>query len=160
MTDNEKHNRVIALRFADGLRVDIAHAMTHFEAIADMTARAMNSAQPPILPLYEAATAIIPADRLLQILPVLDLGDGYRVEHVVEPSAQPVPIGGLKAAMRAYGQRDITGASPDALAAAQAELARFSQHYGITVDFSDGVPDWLKAERAKNDPGIAWTTGS
>lgn len=109
MSDNEKHNRVVALRFADGLRVDITREpMTHFAAIADMTARAIGSDAPPILPLYEAATAIIPADRIAQPLNgfVTSPDTGPRA---IEPTRQPVPVAGLLAAVRAYGP--ATGAT-------------------------------------------------
>lgn len=151
--DNEKYNRVVALRFADGLRVDIENNATHFEAISNMTARAMRSTQPPILPLYEAATAIIPADRLALNGGVVSLAPGERFD-VIEPAQQPVPIAGIQAAMRAYGQRVIAGASPDIIAAAERDLIDFFARYGVTIEPGDGTPEWLRESR--RTPADVW----
>lgn len=153
--DNEKHARVVALRFADGLRVDIEYDATHFEAIANMTARAMRSTQPPILPLYEAATAIIPADRLAQPLNgEINLQGTGIVAGLVEPAQQPVPIAGIQAAMRAYGQRVISGAAPDIIATAQRDLAEFFARYGVKIEPGDGTPEWLRERR--RSPADVW----
>lgn len=141
--DNEKHNRVVALRFADGLRVDIENDATHFEAIANMTARAMRSAAPPILPLYEAATAIIPADRLM--LPLN--GNVAMLPAAIEPTRQPVPVAGILAAVRAYGPATVGTAGEDTKRECAEKLRIFFSHYGVTIEFSDGTPEWLKEHR-------------
>jgi hypothetical protein len=175
--DNEKHARVVALRFADGLRVDIENNATHFEAIANMTTRAMRSTQPPILPLYEAATAIIPADRLARtdnapngkacdcLAGRCATAEGFELERgaycqqpaAVGPAAapqQPVPIAGIQAAMRAYGQRVIAGASPDIIASAERDLIDFFARYGVTIEPGDGTPEWLRESR--RTPADVW----
>jgi hypothetical protein len=141
--DNEKHNRVVALRFADGLRVDIETDATHFEAIANMTARAMRSAAPPILPLYEAATAVIPADRLA--LPLN--GNVAVLPAAIEPVRQPVPVASLLAAVRAYGPATVGTAAEETKQECADKLRAFFNHYGIAIEFSDGTPEWLKEHR-------------
>lgn len=141
--DNEKHSRVVALRFADGLRVDIETDATHFEAIANMTARALRSDQPPILPLYEAATAVIPADRLA--LPLN--GSPGSLPAAIEPTRQPVPVAGLLAAMRAYGPATVGTAGEDIKRECADKLSAFFAHYGVQIEFSDGTPEWLKEHR-------------
>lgn len=152
--DNEKHNRVVALRFADGLRVDITREpITHFEAIAEMTARAMRSDQPPILPLYEAATAIIPADRLA--LPLN--GVGVALPAAIEPTRQPVPVAGILAAVRAYGPATIATAGEDTKKICADNLRQFFAHYGVAIEFSDGTPEWLREHR--RNVTEAWTAG-
>ena len=152
--DNEKHNRVVALRFADGLRVDITREpMTHFAAIADMTARAIGSDAPPILPLYEAATAIVPADRLAQPLN----GFVYEDRPAIEPQRQPVPVAGILAAVRAYGPATVGTAAEETKTTCADNLRRFFAHYGITIEFSDGTPEWLREHR--RNPIDAWTAG-
>lgn len=139
--DNEKHNRVIALRFADGLRVDITREPeTHFEAIANMTAAALRSDKPPILPLYEAATAIIPADRLA--LPLN--GDIATLPQPIEPQRQPVPVAGLLHAMRAYGPATIATAGEDTKRDCADKLRAFFAHYDVDIEFNIAGPDWLK----------------
>jgi hypothetical protein len=143
VTDNEKHNRVVALRFADGLRVDIEFDATHFDAIASMTARAMRSDQPPMLPLYEAATAIIPADRLAQPLN----GNVLAFPAVIEPVRQPVPVAGLLAIMRAYGPATISTAGEDIKQQCAEKLRTFFDHYGVAIEFNSNTPEWLKEHR-------------
>lgn len=144
--DNEKHHRVVALRFADGLRVDIENDATHFEAIANMTARAMRSATPPILPLYEAATAVIPADRLA--LPLNGfVVDGKPDIGPIEPTRQPVPVAGLLAAVRAYGPATVGTAAEETKQECADKLRAFFNHYGVAIEFSDGTPEWLKEHR-------------
>lgn len=153
--DNEKHNRVVALRFADGLRVDITREpMTHFEAIADMTARAIGSDAPPILPLYEAATAMIPADRIA--LPLN--GSPGSLPAAIEPTRQPVPVAGLLAAVRAYGPATVGTAAADTKAICEANLRQFFEHYGVQIEFGDGTPEWLRDHR--RSVSNAWTAGS
>lgn len=142
--DNEKHNRVVALRFADGLRVDITREpLTHFEAIAEMTAHAMRSDQAPILPLYEAATAVIPADRMT--LPLN--GSIASLPMAIEPVRQPVPVAGLLAAVRAYGPATIATAGEDTKATCADNLRQFFAHYGIAIEFGNNEPEWLREHR-------------
>ena len=151
--DNEKHNRVVALRFADGLRVDITREpATHFEAIAGMTAAAMRSDQPPILPLYEAATAIIPADRM----PLPLNGNVSALPAAIEPTRQPVPVAGLLHAMRAYGPATVGTVGEETKRQCEDKLRAFFAHYGVQIEFGDGSPEWLKAARVPQSPAEAW----
>lgn len=155
MADNEKHNRVVALRFADGLRVDITREpATHFEAIAEMTARALRSDQAPILPLYEATTAIVPADRLG--LPLN--GSVVALPAAIEPIRQPVPVAGILAAVRAYGPATIATAGEDVKQTCADNLRQFFAHYGVVLEFGDNTPEWLKEHR--RNVVDAWTTGN
>jgi hypothetical protein len=150
--NSDKHNRVVVLRFADGIRVDIVADMTEQEAIADMTSRALAGRPPPVLPLYEAVTSIIPADRASQLLngaaPALAL-----VSSELRPA---IPVAGILAAVRAYGPATIATAGTDTKAACEEALTRFFDHYGIAIEFGDGTPEWLKEHR--RTVATAWTS--
>lgn len=154
--NNEKYNRVVVLRFEDGIRVDIAINMTEPEAIADMAARAMASQHAPLLPLWEAVTSIIPAERAAELSAVIEL----RAAGMVEPVAPlPLPFNGLQAAMRAYGQAVIATTTPEVRAEAERALSAFFSRHGIAIDFSDGVPEWLRNARTQTprNAAEAWT---
>lgn len=153
MSDAGKANRVVVLRFADGVRVDIAADMSEAEAIADMVSRAIASAHPPTLPLYEAITAVIPRERLLVLLNGA-AGPAGVVTIAPEAEPSPVPIAGIQAAMRAYGGKVISGAAPDIVAEAQRQLAAFFDRYGVRIVAGDGRPEWLP--QLPRTPAEAW----
>lgn len=142
-----KANRVVVLRFADGIRVDIAIDATERQAIADMTARALASDHPAELPLYEAVTSVIPDDRARALLNGEVLTTRRAAEEAAFFGCNPVPIRGIQAAMRAYGRSSIAGAAPEIIAAAERDLIEFFARYGVAVEAGDGTPNWLKEKR-------------
>lgn len=148
MNGSDKADRVVVLRFADALRVDIVAGMSEQAAIADFVGRTLASAGSPGLPLIDAITAAIPRERIEALLN----GSARTVEPVSEPLA--VPIAGIQAAMRAYGGKVIGGAAPAVVAEAQRELAAFFDRYGVRIVAGDGRPDWLPD--LPRTPADAW----
>lgn len=139
--------RIVILEFADGIRCDLMLAtMGEGAAIADFAGRCLAADPPARLPLLRSHSAVAPADHV-----ALLLNGGRSTEPEPFETRQPIPSAGLQHAMRAYGQRVISSATPEVIALAEADLKRFFAHYDVQIVFGDGRPDWMKT------PEQAWT---
>lgn len=125
----------VVLQFASGPRVDIVEAEDPEAAIADFAGRCLRQHPPASLPLLTANHAEVPRERLTEFL------NGFKLEAPKPPPLPMVPVRGIQAAIRLFGQTAISGAKPEAVENARAGLVDFFDRYGVKLDFSDGRPE-------------------
>lgn len=135
-----KDLRIIILKFAHETRVDLINAeLSEGAAIADFMHKCFTASNPAKLPLIEAVTAIVPAERVSELLKAT-----LWSAPIAPKRSHPIPIAGLHNAMRAYWAKAISGALPQIVEEAQHELRKFFSHYETEITFTDGRPEWMK----------------
>lgn len=144
IADSEKAPRLVVLRFASGMLVDIVDDATSRAAIADFTSRAL-ALETTELPLVEAIAVAIPIERLRKVAT-------DQVERAAAAAAPPASIpklsvAGVVAAVNRYTRK--LGNDRSNLSAGADELVEFFARYSVDLDFRVAVPP------SRTEPGEA-----
>jgi hypothetical protein len=123
--------RIVVLRFASGMKIDLVTGMTEEDAIADCAGLALRNGA--TLPLFEAISTEIPAKRLIEF--------AGKAPPPPKPDERPaIPIGGAIHAFAAYVKATTPPIDGSKGANARDALRDFFGRYGCPVDFA-GEPE-------------------